>query len=60
VEGRNSTGSVVVIVSVGWKVVSEVTGARCCYWYVEGRNSTGSVVVIVSVGWKVGSEVTGA
>ena len=25
--GRNSTGSVAVIVSVGWKVGSEVTGA---------------------------------
>ena len=49
-----------VIVSVGWKVGSEVTGASCCYWDVEGRNSTGSVVVIVTVGWKVGSEVTGA
>jgi len=27
VEGRNSTGRMVVIVSVGWKVCSEVTGA---------------------------------
>ena len=26
-EGRKSTGSVVVIVSVGWKVGSEFTGA---------------------------------
>jgi hypothetical protein len=33
-----------VIVSVGWKVGSEVSGAWCCYWDVEGWNNTGSVV----------------
>jgi hypothetical protein len=27
----------VVIVSGGWKVASEITGAGCCYWAVEGE-----------------------
>ena len=59
-EVRNSTGSGVFIVSVEWKLGSEVTGACCCYWGVEGRNSTGSGVFVVSVDWKVGSKFTGA
>jgi len=34
--GIKSTGSVVVIISVGWKVGSEITAAGCCYRNVEG------------------------
>jgi len=60
VEGRNNIGSVVVIVSVEWKVGNEVTGECCCHWGVEGKISTGIEVVIISVGWKVGNEFTGA
>jgi len=35
--GGNNTGSVVVIVIVGWRVGSEVTAACCCYWELEGE-----------------------